>query len=326
MKTLVTGANGFLGSAILRRLAEREGGDEIRAFLRPGRSLSVAGDFDVAYGDLADPGTFSAALAGVDRVIHAGARVATTGEWDEFDAVNVRGTRALIEAAQQAGVQRFVHVSSLAVYDVAEDGASVTEDSPLEADAGDRGFYARSKLAADKTAQAAIASGAPVCIVRPGLIYGPGRPVPLARRSIAAGPFRILLSSPDYLMPMAYVDNVADALILAAHSDRAAGRTYTVVDEHVRQADYARMFQQASGQSWRPVYVPGAAVRVAASLVEGVARAAGRKPPMTRHQVERTLRSARFDGARARAELEWHPQVPVYEGLRRSFQAIRESR
>ncbi len=323
MRTLVTGATGFLGSAVVRQL-KKVGGQSVRALVRdPSAAPDVADE--AVKGDLSDPSTFDAALDGVDRVIHAGARVSTQGPWEEFFAVNVAGTGALIEASERAGVSHFVHVSSLSVYDVPSDNAAVNEDSALEAGAEDRGFYARSKLEADQVAQAAITRGAPVTIVRPGLIFGPGRKVPLARRSVAAGPFRVVLASPDYLMPMAFVENVADALVLAAGNERAIGRIYTIVDEHVRQADYARMFLQASGQSWRPVYVPPGLVRTAASLVEGAARLVGKKAPLTRHQVDRTLRSARFDGARARAELEWHPQVPVFEALRRCFASQRNA-
>ena len=301
MRTLVTGANGFVGRAVLRRLA-LEQGEIARAFVRPG-GRDRCDATEIVEGDLSDPSTFTAALEGVDRVIHAGARVATTGAWEEFEAVNVEGTRALIAAGEAAGVGHFVHVSSLSVYDVPADNAAVDEDSPLESEAGDRGFYARSKLDADRVAQAAIARGAPVTIVRPGLIFGPGRKVPLARRAVTAGPFRLVLGSRDYLMPMAFVDNVADALVLASQRAEAIGRIYTLVDEHVRQVDYARMFRQASGGTWRAIYIRPAIIRAAIAVVESAAKVAGRKSPVTRHQVDRTLRSARFDGSRARAEL-----------------------
>jgi len=306
----------------LRRLAAFGDAGQVRALVRPGRTVS--GDcVETVEGDLADPRTFAAALEGVDVVIHAGARVATSGSWADFDAVNVRGTEELIAASEKAGVGHFVHVSSLSVYDIAADGASLDEDSPLESGSQDRGFYSRSKLEADLVAQRAIERSAPVTIVRPGLIFGPGRPVPLARRSVAAGRLRLLLASPSYLMPMAFVDNVADAIVLASRCPQAIGRVYTLIDDHVRQADYARMFREASGQSWRPIYIPPVLVRTAVSLVEGAARAAGKKPPVTRHQVDRTLRSARFDGSRARRELEWKPEVTIFEALQRSFAANR---
>jgi len=318
VRVLVTGATGFLGRSVVGCL--RAQGIQVRAFVRP----SAHSDADeVVVGDLADPSTFAAALQGVDAVVHCGARVATTGAWPEFEAVNVEATRQLIAAAVEAGVGRFVHVSSLSVYDVPRDGAEIGEDSPYESGAEERGFYARSKLEADRVAVAAAAAGAPVTIVRPGLLFGPGRPAPLARRSVGLGPFRVLLASRDYLLPLAFVDNVADAIAAALGSDRARGRAYTIVDEHARQADYAELYKRVAGQSWRPIFPPLAAVRLLVGLAESGARALGRRPPITRHQVERTLRSAHFDGTRAREELGWTPRVSVEEALRRTFAARR---
>lgn len=319
MKALVTGATGFLGAATVARL--RADGVGVRALVRSADAASEADERMV--GDLRDPAAIARAVAGVDWVIHCGARVSTSGPWEEFEAVNVRATETLIERAAAAGVQRVVHVSSLSVYGVAADRMTVTEDSPYEDGAGERGFYARSKLAADQTASAAMRAGAPVTIVRPGLLYGPGRMPPLARRSAAVGPLRVLLASPDYLLPLAYVDNVADAIALAARSPRAQGRAYTIVDVHARQADYARLYRKHAGASWTPVYAPLALLRLAVSAAETGAKLLGRRSPITRHQVERTLRSATFDTRRAHEELGWQPRVPLDEALRRCFAARR---
>ena len=316
MKALVTGATGFLGAAVVARL--RADGVRVRALVRSADAACAAEERCV--GDLRDVEALRRAVDGVDWVVHAGARVSTHGQWSEFEAVNVAGTEALIQQAIAAGVRRFVHVSSLSVYAVPADGAIVSEDSAYDDGAGERGFYARSKLAADQVASRAMQSGAPLTIVRPGLLYGPGRTPPLARRSVALGPLRVLLASPNYLLPLAYVDNVADAIALAAAAPAAAGRAYTIVDVLARQADYARLYRQVSGARWLPVYVPLSALRAAASGAERVATLLGRRAPITRHQVERTLRSATFLTRRAHDELGWQPRVPLEEALRRSFE------
>ncbi|HSQ00944.1 MAG TPA: NAD-dependent epimerase/dehydratase family protein [Candidatus Dormibacteraeota bacterium] len=317
MKTvLVTGAAGFLGGAIVARL--RADGMRVRAFVRPGRA--AAADERVE-GDLRDREALTRAVEGVDAVVHAGARVATTGAWEEFEATNVGATTAIIDAARAAGVRRVVHVSSLSVYAVPNDGAVVREDSAYDDGGGERGFYARSKLLADQAAMAAIAAGAPVTVVRPGLLYGPGQRPPLARRSIAVGPLRLLMARRGYLLPLAYVDNVADAIALAVTSPAAEGRAYTIVDVHAPQADYARLYRQVQGANWVPFYLPLGLLRAGVSGVETLARLAGRRAPISRHQVDRTLRSATFTTRRAHEELGWHPRIALDEALRRSFAA-----
>jgi nucleoside-diphosphate-sugar epimerase len=318
VKALVTGATGFLGGALTRRLLAD--GVSVRTFVRPGRQPAVPTD-DVWVGDLRDARALRGAVEGVDVVFHAGARVSTTGSWEEFEATNVRATEELVRLATQSGVRRVVHVSSLSVYGVPHDGAVVSEDSPYETGGAERGFYARSKLAADQVASNAIASGAPVVIVRPGLLYGPGRRPPLGRRTVALGSLRVILARRDYLLPLAYVENVVDALCLAARADAAAGRAYTIVDTHARQDEYARLYREVAGERWRAVFPPLAPILAAATVGERLFRLAGRRAPISRHQIERTIWSATFAVTRAQRELGWTPRVPLAEALRRSFVA-----
>jgi nucleoside-diphosphate-sugar epimerase len=255
-------------------------------------------------------------------VLHTAARVATSGTWAEFYAANVEGTAALIRASVAAGVRRIVHVSSLSVYAVPADGVTVTEESGYEAGAPDRGLYARSKLIADRLALQAAHGGAPVTVIRPGLLYGPGRRPPLARRAIAAGPFRVVLGNPRYLLPMSFVENVAEAVWCAALAEGVAARAYTIVDCNVPQAEYARLYREAAGEHWQPLYVPAALLLPAARLAElgfGLLR---RASPLTRHQLRRTTWSAYYDCGRAERELGWQPRVALAEGLRRSFATV----
>lgn len=322
-KVLVTGAGGFLGGHILSCL--RAAGVPIRALVRPGRAGTANAADEVIEGDLCHGETLREAVQGVDCVIHAGARVSTSGGWGAFEATNIRATGELIRLAVKAGVKRFVHVSSLGVYAVERDGATITEDSPFEAEGAERGSYARSKRAADLLAQEWIGRGAPVTIVRPGLLYGPGRRAPLGRRVIKLGPLRIVLASRDYVLPLAYVENVADAILLAATRTGAAGRAYTLVDHHVRQGEYLDLYRRVSGERFMPIYVPPPLLIAAASASEAAFKPLGRRSPLGRHQVQRTVRSASFDSSRARQELGWEPRVAIEEGLRRTFAAASRS-
>lgn len=317
MRVLVTGATGFLGRHVVARLLDER--LAVRALVRnPQASLPGV---EAIPGDLTDAVSLRSAMQGVDWVIHAAARVATSGSWAEFEAANVTGTATVLAAAAAARVKRVVHVSSLSVYAVEASGVTITEDSEYEAGAGERGFYSRSKLIADRLALQAAHGGAPVTVARPGLLYGPGRKPPLARRAVKAGPLRVILGSPRYLLPMSYVENVADALLLAARTEGAAGKAYTIVDTNVPQAEYAARYREAAGEHWRSFYVPAGLLLPAARVAELAGRALRRPAPLTRHQLQRTTWSARYDCRRAERELGWRPSVDLTEGLRRSFAA-----
>jgi nucleoside-diphosphate-sugar epimerase len=214
-------------------------------------------------------------------------------------------------------------VSSLSVYAVPANGAVVSEDSSYEEGAAERGLYSRSKLIADRLALQAAHGGAPVVVIRPGLLYGPGRRPPLARRAFAIGRLRVILGSPSYLLPLSYVENVADALLLAGRAEGVCGRAYTIVDTTVGQAEYSVLYRQAARQQWRAVYVPAALLLPLAYGVEIAARSLRRAPPLTRHQLRRTTWSARYDVTRAERELGWRPRVDVREGLRRCFDSLK---
>lgn len=320
MKALVTGGNGFLGRRIVPRLLRE--GIEVRALVRPGRAEHCVGA-ELFEGDVCDDASVATAVCGVDWVVHAAARVETSGSWESFAETNIRGLRRVIRAAQAAGVQRIVHVSSLSVYAVTQDGVTITEDSPYESEADARGHYSRSKLAADRLALDAAQRGAPVVVLRPGLLYGPGKRPPLARQSFSVGPFKLILAPPAYPLPMTYVDNVADAVLLAAAATDVVGRAFTIVDANVPQAEYAALYREASGERWRPVFLPVGMIATAAWGLERALRLARRRSPVTYHQIRRATHRARYDCSRAERLLGWRPAVSVPDGLRRTFTALR---
>src|SRR5262249_46596844 len=244
------------------------------------------------------------------------------GKWEEFAEVNVRGTRRLIAAAVAAGVRRIVHISSLSVYAVPRDGVTITEGSAHQRETESRGHYSRSKVAADRAPPYAPRRVAPVTGLRPGLLYGPGKRPPLARQSFGVGPFRLILARRSYRLPLTYVDNVADAVLLAAQCDAAIGQAFTIVDGATVQSGYVEAYRAASGETWRPVFLPVPAVAPAALVVERGLRLARRRSPVAYHQVRRATDAADFDCSKARRVLGWEPAVSVAEGLRRCFTAV----
>lgn len=318
MKVLVTGASGFLGRRVVRAL--QRDGDEVRAFVRPGRSVQTR-DVETFEGDLADGASIARAVRGVDGVVHAAARVATSGTWEEFAEANVRGTRRVLLAARDAGVEVIVHISSLSVYAVAADGVTISEDSAYESETQSRGGYSRSKLAADRVALYEARRGAPVIVLRPGLLYGPGKLPPLARRSFSLGPFKLLLARRRYPLPLSHVDNVADAVSMALRCPAARGQAFTIVDENAVQSDYVELYRAAARARWRAVYLPVGAVAAAAWLAERSLAGLRRRSPVTYHQIRRATDGAFFDCTRARQILGWTPRVCLREGLEACFAA-----
>jgi nucleoside-diphosphate-sugar epimerase len=278
----VTGASGFIGSAVCARL--RADGDEPIA-------IDVAGDPD-RRADVSDPSATVAALGGADAIVHAAAIVAERGRMEDFVRVNVRGTRNVLDAA---GPRRTVVIASVAGWGY-EFRRHLDEDSPPRP----CGLpYVDTKGAAETLA---LRRGATV--IRPGDVYGPGsgpwvvRPLEMMR----AG--RFFLPSPgDGVMTLVFVDDLVDAVVRALREPRAAGRAYTVWDgEPVPAREY---FERLGD---RPVRTLPAPVLRAAARAMGVGPAA----------VTFVTRRAAYPNERARAELGWRPSTTLDEGMART--------
>jgi nucleoside-diphosphate-sugar epimerase len=320
---LVTGASGLLGGAVARALVAR--GDEVRTLQR--RASGVPGVEDVR-GSVTDPAAVAGAVEGVEAVVHLAAKVSLAGEPAEFHAVNVEGTGALLDAAERAGVERFVQVSSPSVAHLGSSlvGAGTTPADPRHA----RGEYARTKAAGELLAlgcdrrrrYGSGGAGPSVVAVRPHLVWGPGD-TQLVERVLerAAGGRLPLLGHGAALIDTLYVDNAADGILAAL--DRAHdvhGRAYVLTNGEPRTvADLLVGICRAGGVEpprWR---VPAGVARAAGSLVEAVwrVRPGADEPPMTRFLAEQLSTAHWFDQRATRRDLRWRPAVSVDEGLRR---------
>lgn len=314
MRVLVTGSTSLVGSAVVSRLQER--GDAVTVLQRHPSGLDVAEHL----GDIADRAAVTAAMTGVDAVVHAAGRVAATGGWELFEETNVRGTQNVIDAARDAGVTRFVHVSSPSV---AHSGQSLIGAPAGPADPRHvRGYYARSKAKAELIALDANSARMSVVAIRPHLIWGP-RDTQLVGRVIdrARSGRLVIVGSGASLVDTTYVDNAADALVAAV--DRVpelGGRALVVTNGQPRPIrEMLNRIVIAAGLEPPRIKVPYRLARAGGLAVERIwdYRKTDDDPPMTSFLAEQFGTAHWFDQREVRQALAWEPAVLLDEGFRR---------
>ena len=319
MTVLVTGAAGFLGSHVTDLLLGR--GEQPRVLVRPAERVrpSAAADVDVRFADIGDRAAIRAALTGVDRVVHCAARTGTWGPEAEFQRTNVQGLEILVKEALAAGVQRIVHVSSITVHGIDVRGTA-DENAPLR---NSPNPYSRSKVAGEQLLQRMILEdGAPVTIVRPGWIYGPGDAASFARvaRMVEKGRM-VMVGSGENHLPLIYVHDVAQGIVLAGEASRAEGKSYLLVnDEPVTQRDFLAAIASELEVSAPTRRIPYKSAVVLGGASETLGRLARRQqpPPLMRYGIQLLGGENRFIIRRARLELGFEPLVDLAEGVRRS--------
>jgi len=305
---LVTGATGFIGGTLIRRLVGD--GRAVRAALRRTiPRLPVEAEL-VAISDIGPETNWMRAVDGVDAVVHLAARVHMTGENTRdalplFRAVNAAGSATLARAAREAGVRRLVLLSTTTVYGDRSLGRPFDEASPPAPATP----YARSKLEAEQlVAEALRGSSTEFVVLRPPLVYGAGakgnfeRLVRLVRRGIP-----LPLASVHNRRSLVYVGNLVDAIVRSLDHPGAAGRTYVVSDgEDISTPELVARIAAALGRRARLIAIPPALLRAAGTLI-------GRAD-----EVARMLDDMAVDSSRIRRELGWKPPVTLDEALARS--------
>lgn len=322
MKALVTGATGFVGSYLTQALIRR--GDSVRILARTperARALQAAGA-EVRLGDLGQTGSLQGIAEGIDVVFHLASAMGASAA-EIFEQIDVRGTEQLLIEAQRAGVRRIVYVGTLAGYPLARQsaGAVIDERSPFD-DTGLLGNYARAKARAEALMFAAHKRGGiETVIVRLGLVCGVGTSVlpahvcqPLARDWV------VLFGDGSVPLPLTYIDNAVDALILAATVQGVAGESFNIVDDDVlTQREYLALLRHVAGGKPRVLHVPAISY-YALGLVSEIAAAARKKEPTTnRYRIKTRLAHVRWECSKAKHMLQWRPRVPLRDGLTRVF-------
>lgn len=331
LRCLVTGSAGFVGSNLVRALLAR--GCEVHGL---DRAPAPFDDPNLKWfrGDIRDEEELRGACEGVDTIFHTAAMIETFTYAPKAFAqlvrsVNVDGTRTLLRVAQEAGVRRLVHTSSIITASGSEH-PGVGEATPYST-ASD--LYSSTKVASEQLVLGANGkSGLLTSAIRPGGIYGPGE------RNTIVGPLMKALKQGAPLVffgdgasriDYTYIDNLVDAQIRAAErlveGSRVCGQAYFVTDgAPLNSGEFSQTLASDMGLDPRSIRIPGLVARALATAGERVFQVFGKpKPPVSIVEVQMCVHDNYFSIDRARQDLEYQPIVDTREGLRRTARDAR---
>ncbi|HXY98534.1 MAG TPA: hopanoid-associated sugar epimerase [Stellaceae bacterium] len=312
---LVTGASGFVGSAVARALLAQ--GRSVRVLLRPESARTNVADLavDARIGALEDRASLEAALSGCAALFHVAAdyRLWVRDEAAMYRA-NVDGTRALMEAALAQGVERIVYTSSVAVLGLKPDGSAADETTPSTLE-DMIGPYKRSKFLAEEVVRDLVRQkGLPAVIVNPSTPIGPRdvKPTPTGRMIVEAASGR-MPAFVDTGLNLVHVDDVAQGHLLAEQKGRI-GERYILGGENLTLKEILGRIALLTGRRPPLLALPIPAIWPVALLAEAAARVTGREPFVTRDGLRMARHKMFFTAQKAERELGYHAR-PADAGL-----------
>ncbi|UGT38937.1 SDR family NAD(P)-dependent oxidoreductase [Nocardia yamanashiensis] len=326
MKALVTGASGFLGGAIVRRLVA-DGKYEVAILARASSKLrdleEVIDRIEVITGDLTDQVSLERATKDVDVVFHSAARVDERGTRAQFVAENLTATESLLRAARRNGASRFVFISSPSALMDRDGGDQVNVDESLPYPTRYLNLYSETKAAAERAVLAANTDGFITTALRPRAIWGAGdRSGPIVRllSRAAAGSLPDLSFGNKVYASLCHVDNIVDAAVKAAGPENVGGKAYFIAD--AEQTDvWGFLGEVASGLGYAPPsrQPDPVVVNAAVALIETIWRipyvATRWSPPLSRYVVALMTRTATYDTSAAARDFGYRAVVDRATGL-----------
>ena len=304
MTTLITGATGFVGSAVARTFAKR--GHALRLLARPSsdRRLLEGVDAEIVTGDLTDPASLARAAKGCQYVVHVAAdyRIWVPDPNDMLRA-NIDGALAMIRAAADAGAERIVHCSSVAAIGLVGDGSLSDETTPAR-ESDFVGVYKRSKFLAERAVlDLAAKESLPVVVVNPAAPVGPRdiKPTPTGKMVLDCAAGRV----PAYIdtgLNIVHVDDVAEGHALALERGRI-GENYILGGENLLLKDVLALISDVAGRSPPRIRLPEAVVWPIAWIMEKTAGVTGIPPVMTTDHLKMARKKMFYSSAKAQREL-----------------------
>lgn len=318
----------MIGRHITARLLQR--GDDVTVIQRGASAiagvdelrcdLSVSGQQASNTTDASVRETLTHGMQGADAVVHLAAKVGVAGRWDAYEALNVQGTRRVIDTAMACGVPRFVHVSSPSVAHAGQSlvGARAGVADPEHV----RGHYARSKALGEQIALAANSDSMKVVSLRPHLVWGPGDQQLVQRIVDRAKAGRLqLIGSGQAFIDTTFIDNAASAIVAGIDNiENAAGQALVISNGQPRTvSEIIHRILQSAGLTKKLRCVPSSIAIAAGVAIEQVWQTLDRQddPPMTRFLAEQLATAHWFDQRDTRKLLNWEPAIGLDEGFER---------
>jgi len=315
-RAFVTGGSGFIGGALIERL--RSEGWEVRALARSERAAERVRELgaEAVSGDLDDRDSLRAGADGCEVAFHAAAKVEEWGEPEDFERLNVRGTKNVIDACRDAGVRRLVHVGTEAALMAGQPLVNVDEEAPLRPDSV--ALYSSTKAKAERLVRAANGEGLETVVVRPRFVWGRGDTtlLPALIEMVRSNRFR-WIGGGRQLTATTHLDNTVEGLWLGATKAPAGGVYFVTDGEPVVFRDFLTRMLGTQGVSIPDKSVPPGVARVAAAAAERIWRLLKRpgSPPLTRFAVWVSSQECTIDISRAERELGYRPLKSREEGL-----------
>lgn len=315
-RVLVTGATGFTGGALAKKLTER--GDTVVALVRKGANITQleALGAELIVGDISDAAAVLKAAKNVDIIYHIAAVYRTAGHPDEYyEAVNIGGVQNVIDAAKANNVNRTVHCSTIGVHGDIEQIPS-NETSPFNP--GD--IYQRTKLAGEELFAKAMQEGLPGVIFRPGAIYGPGDLRLLKMFKQIKRGFFPLFGGGTNLYHLSYIDDLTDGIILCAEHPQALGERFILCsNEYGTLKELAATIARELNVKPPTFAPPIGPLMLAAKVCEALCKPLGIDPPLHTRRVEFFVKSRAFDNNKARTMIGYDPKISTQEGVKRTI-------
>lgn len=321
-RVLVTGATGFLGAPLVRRLVA--GGTQVNLLARSAtKAKHLTGEsVQLVVGDITDRAALETALNGVTVVYHLAGKLLVPGEPPaEYRRTHVDGTKLLLTCCQRRTcLERLVFCSTTGVLGTTGDRPA-DESAPLRP----TNVYEETKAEAELAVRAAWRDRVPAVIVRPGLVYGPGDlHLLMFFRSVLSRRFRPIGRQTTWLHPI-YIDDMTEALLRCGERSAAVGECFHIAGrEPVSLEALAEAIAVAGGTSLPPGRIPLSAARAAAAVFDRLPIALRKSAPLTRSRLEFLTHNRVYDVAKARRLLDFVAPTDLATGISRSLAWYRQ--